>query len=93
MEKEKSAEAMWEQKYEIQKYDLVNWRLKYWPQMRNKHCWKHSCFPFNFEIFLRGEGVGIFPKKNSLIRDLGVSKTIATSKMKLFVALVCSAIN
>ena len=29
MEKEKSAEAMWKQIFQIQKCDLVNWKLKW----------------------------------------------------------------
>ena len=29
MELEKSAEAMWQQIIQIQKYDLVNWKLKW----------------------------------------------------------------
>ena len=28
MQREKSAEAMWKQIFQIQKYDLVNWKLK-----------------------------------------------------------------
>ena len=28
MDREKSAEAMWKQIFQIQKYDLVNWKLK-----------------------------------------------------------------
>ena len=42
MENEKSAEAMWKQIFQIQKYDLVNWKLKWniTPSPRNKHYWK-----------------------------------------------------
>ena len=29
MERSKSAETMWKQIFQIQKYDLVNWKLKW----------------------------------------------------------------
>ena len=50
MEWVKSAEAMWKQIFQIQRYDPVNWKLKY---SHYKHYWKHGCFLFNFENFLR----------------------------------------
>ena len=44
MEWEKSAEAMWKQIFQIQKYDLVNWNINHINTIENT---------FNFENFSR----------------------------------------
>ena len=57
MEKENYAEAMRKQIFQIQKYDPVNWKLKW----NINSSWEINSigntmaflFPFNFEIFLR----------------------------------------
>ena len=75
MEREKSAEAMWKQIFQIEKYHLVNWKLKWNINPR----WEIS----NICIFNFGDlrmGVANFFEKIStpppLIRDLRVVKSI-----------------
>ena len=64
MEWEKSAEAMWKQIFQIQKYDLVNWKLKYQPY---KHDWKHFQF---WEFFKNTSGSCFFKISNFVMKIL-----------------------
>ena len=54
MEREKIAEIMWKNFFQIQKYDMVSWKLK-WninPRWEINTTERHGWFPINFGDFL-----------------------------------------